>query len=496
MRILIVCSEYEGLVKVGGLSDFTTALAARLATQGHDVRVLLPRYASLPPSLPLEAVGAISVPLSMWQTHGGYVWRWQHGQVPVYLLEHQDFFNRSGVYDDGLQPYPDNPLRFAYLSHAAFSLCKLLNWYPDILHASDWPTALVPFYRREHYAADPHFRHCHTLLTIHNGAYQGRFERHWHEPLGIHPRLLVPGLFEDQRAINLLKGGIGCADQLVTVSPSYRDELVTEAGGHGLHRFYQRRRNELVGVVNGVDTRLWNPTTDNALDQRFGPGDMAGKARCKAAQQAKFGLAVDRDVPLIAMIGRVASQKGFALLLPALHALLPGRWQLVVMGHGEPRWQQELTALAERYPGHLVYHPSFSDSGTRALLGAADYLLMPSLFEPCGLSQLYAMRYGTIPLVTPVGGLRDTVIPLDQAASNRARATGYCANSCDSAGIAAMLQRLEQDYANQTLTALLRRNGMAQQFSWKTVAERYSQIYRSVCRIDVPRLPLTRHAAA
>lgn len=496
MRILLVTSEYEGLVKVGGLSDFSAAMAAALARQGHEVRVLLPRYARIDPELKLTPVGPLTVPLSFWQSHGGFVWRWQHASVPVYLLEHQQFFGRSGIYDDGLNPYDDNPLRYAYLSHAAFSLCQLLDWYPDVIHASDWPTALVPFYRREHYASDPRFRRCRTVLTIHNGAYQGRFDRHWHEPIGIHPRLLVPELFEDMGCINLLKAGIRLADELVTVSPSYRDELLQPATSHGLAASYQHRRQQLSGIVNGVDAGSWDPASDPAQSQPFGPGRLAGKAGCKAEQQQRHGLPVDDSLPLLAMIGRVASQKGFAQLLPALEALLPGRFQLVVMGHGEPRWQQALTALAARFPQQLVYLPSFSDSGTRALLGAADYLLMPSLFEPCGLSQLYAMRYATIPLVTPVGGLKDTVIPLGPTLDNRDRATGYCANAVSSEALVAMLQRVEREFGDQMLLAQLRRNAMASNFSWDQAASRYRLLYQRACRHHSRSVPLTRRRAA
>ncbi|GAA5218047.1 glycogen synthase GlgA [Corallincola platygyrae] len=475
--------EYEGLVKVGGLSDFSAAFTQQMRKEGQDVRVVMPYYGKLQGTLKIERSIPLEVQLSCWQSFHCLAHEVAYKGVLLYLIEYQALYGREGIYDDASGAYGDNPLRFALLSHAAFDLAIALAWQPDILHCSDWQGALVPFYRREHFAHEPLFARTRTVLTIHNGAYQGRFDGGWHQALGIHPKFMVPQLFEDMGCINLLKVGVSLADSIVTVSPSYRDELMTNERGHGLAPVFCQRRDDFSGVLNGVDLSEWDPSKDSALPANYSKGDMSGKRLCKQALLERLGWSTDHDLPLFCSIGRVAQQKGFSLMLPAIEPLLAsGILRCVVMGHGEPDYVEQLNRLAAMYPQHFCYLSDFSRDGTHSVMAASDYLLMPSLFEPCGLSQLYAMRFGTVPVVHAVGGLKDSIAGLDSITSNRAWATGYQFSEADSDVLKELLALVVHHYHyDEMLLQLLRRNGMSIDLDWQRVVDAYLKLYQSLC---------------
>ncbi len=488
MKVLLVSSEYEGLIKVGGLSDFVRALAHALKRRGHDVRVLIPYYRQLKTQIDHSlATFPIDVRLSVWRSYRCAVHRHMDGQIPVYLLERNDCFDRSGIYDNQRGAYADNPLRFALLAHAAFELSLALNWPPDVMHASDWQSSMLCFYRKEHFGFDPFFRFTRTVLTIHNGAYQGRHDAVWHEPMGIHPKFMVSSLFEDMGCLNIIKAGICLADRVVTVSPSYRDELLERDTSHGLSDIFGKRRGNFIGVLNGVDEQTWSPEVDPFIPQRYSVERLSGKAVCRNALIGKLGLSGWQALaPIFAYIGRVVEQKGISILLPAIRAYLQStgavhKATFVVMGHSEPRFQAELKTLSEQFPDHFFYQQEMAEQDSRHLLSGADFLLMPSLFEPCGLSQLYAMRYGTVPLVNAVGGLRDTVIPLDSGATNRSSATGYAIYTPSALLLEQLIDRAANDFSQAAgLYAMLQRNGMRLRFSWNDAARQYERLYKSV----------------
>lgn len=482
MRILLITPEYERLVKVGGLADFSRAIGQALARQGHDVRVLMPCYAKLPQSVRhYQQSWNVKSRLSIWETFDTEIGLWQDGQVAVYLLNYPEFFGRGGIYDEFGFPYADNPKRYALLSHTAFGLCKALNWFPDIFHASDWQGAMVPFYRRIHFAHDPDFLHTSTVLTIHNGAYQGRFDASWHEALGIHPQFMVPSLFEDMGTLNLLKAGVTLAEKVVTVSPSYRNELLEAETSHGLFHTFRHRHRDFLGVLNGVALDEWDPASDPHISTHYNVRYMQGKARCKRQTMADNGLEVHVERPLFAYIGRVVEQKGFGLLLPVLQQLLAQQdIAVAVVGHGEPRYQHPLAELQSRYPDRFVYIDQFTEQSTRPWLASADFLLMPSLFEPCGLSQMYAMRYGTLPIVHAVGGLRDTVHDLDSTHANRSIATGFAFYEATETALTEAMMRAIELYVQAPMTLrMMQRNGMNRDNDWDQCAQAYTQIYQS-----------------
>jgi starch synthase len=330
------------------------------------------------------------------------------------------------------------------------------------MHCCDWQSALVPFYLREHHAHNPFFRHTRTVLTLHNGAYQGHHAFEWHEAIGIHPKFMIPGLFEDRSSLNLMKGGIVLSHRVTTVSPNYRDELLTAEMGHGLHHTLMPRSASFVGILNGVDNDAWSPEFDVLQPIAFDESSLDKKEECKRLLQEKLGLAVDRERPLFAYIGRIAHQKGFELMLPALEELLPTGIQAVFVGHGEARYQGPMADLQSRYPDSFRYVNDFSPEATRPVLGASDFLLMPSLFEPCGLTQLYAMRYGTIPIVTPVGGLKSTVTPVDTTPE----------------ALKVTIKEAIKDFKTAPMVIhQLRLNAMRKRFLWSTAAEQYLTIY-------------------
>ncbi|TCI03359.1 glycogen synthase [Corallincola luteus] len=479
VKILLVTSEYEGLVKVGGLSDFCTAFAEQLKRQGQDIRVLMPFYGRIQDEVSISHSFPIAIPLSCWQTFHAVIHCVTLKGVTLYLLEYHALYGRDGIYDDGHAAYQDNPLRYALLSHAAFDLSLALKWQPDVIHSSDWQGALVPFYRREHFAASTFFSATRTVLTIHNGAYQGRADYDWHEQLGIHPKFMVPQLFEDMGCLNPLKAGVVMADRIVTVSPSYRDELLANATSHGMAGVFNYRRADFTGVLNGVDLVEWDPASDSCLPFNYSADQPAGKQKCKQQRLKQLGLDSLEDKPLFCFIGRIAQQKGFSLLLPLLRQLLQAdAMRCVVMGHGEEGFVKELEKLAAHYPHSFRYLADFSREGTHNTLAASDYMLMPSLFEPCGLSQLYAMRYGTVPIVHGVGGLKDSVTGLDALTANRSKANGYqFFEPTLKSFLATVKQAIKHYHDDPFLLQLLRRNAMSTRFDWQRVAEEYIAIY-------------------
>jgi starch synthase len=494
MRVLLVTPEYEGLVKVGGLSDFCRAMAHALIKRGHDVRVFMPHYRVLKSLETTNVIESMTVPLSTWHSYDCSVNLYMDDEVPVYLVERDDLFDRAGIYDEK-EAYFDNPLRFAFLSHASFSLCESLNWQPDILHGSDWQGAMLPFYKRIHYAHERFFHPTRTVLTIHNGAYQGRYDVSWHEAMGISPKYMVPQLFEDMGTLNMMKGGVTLADRVVTVSPAYRDELLEAPTGHGMHKIFQRRAAQLQGILNGVDNKMWDPDNDPFQPYSYNYKEIGGKRECKREFLKNLGWKFDTDTPLFASIGRVAGQKGFDLMLPTLKSMLEKDVQAVVMGHGEDVYVGRMRELEAEFPGQFLYIPDFSPKGTRRLLAASDFLLMPSLFEPCGLTQLYAMRYGSIPVVHHVGGLKSTIVTLDSAGSNRAKATGYAFVSPTVKAFKEVMERAINDFKTDHMTIrLIQRNGMCQHFSWRLAATKYEDIYRELVKrpepVELERLAL------
>jgi len=411
LKILFVTPEVEPFVKVGGLADMVGALPKELAKLGHDVRIVCPAYGSVKRigewrALP-EPLGVEGGPGTMWAR------TWETvlpgSAVPVYFLENNDFFARPEVYTSPWGACEDNDLRFAFLSRASLTLCQQLNWIPDVIHGHDWTTGLLPMMLNTTLRHTPLGRAA-TIFTIHNLEHQGYSP----ERLMDFARIDRVEFHRDQLAaygmVNLMKTGLYHSTKLTTVSPTYANEIKTADGGFGLDATLRFRAGDLVGIVNGIDNDAWNPATDRALPANYSAADLAGKAVCKARLQAHFGLEVNPKVPLFGVVSRLASQKGLDLLaeeLPAIMELM--RVQIVLLGNGDARLENTFRWGNQAFRGSFGAHIGFDGNLARLIQGGSDFFVMPSRSEPCGLTQMYAMRYGTVPVVRATGGLMDTV---------------------------------------------------------------------------------------
>jgi starch synthase len=408
LKILFVVSECTPIVKTGGLADVAGALPAELHRRGHDVRVVMPRYRAAK-AFPAEKLPApLQVPTGVGSL-GAAVWRAEIADaVPAYLIEHDGLFDRGGIYGDGHGDYPDGLLRYAFLSRAAIELCGVLDFVPDVLHAHDWQAALVPVFVDVLGATVGPCTSSATVLTIHNLGHQGRFPSAAYASIGLGAEHLSPGLFEFYGSVNVLKAGLLTATQLSTVSPCYAQEIQTPQGGAGLDGVLRRRRHALIGILNGIDQRRWDPATDAHLPAHFDASSLAGKATCKAALQTELGLAARPEVPLVGLVSRFVPQKGIDIFAEALGDLVDLDLQFAVLGSGDLGLESYFTRLTMDTPN---FKARFGHQERLAHLieAGADLFVMPSRYEPCGLSQMHSQRYGTLPLVRAVGGLKDSV---------------------------------------------------------------------------------------
>lgn len=402
LRVLFVVSECVPIVKTGGLGDVAGALPAALRARGHDVRILMPRYRAAKgfPARRLE--GPLGVPMG-----GGTRWCAVYegelaGGVPIYLLEHDVLYDRDGTYGDRHGDFGDNALRFGLLSHAAHVLHETTGFQPDLFHANDWQTGLVPIYGGLRGDRRP------SVLSIHNLGYQGWFSPDDLRGLGFGGEQALRYGLETYGNLNYLKGGILNATMISTVSPRYAQEIATPDGGMGLDWALRQRRDALVGILNGIDDNVWNPAADEHLPASYDADDLAGKALCKAALQRELGMPERPDVPVVGMVTRFAHQKGIDVFAGALGRLLSHDVQFAILGSGEG-WAEELfTGLSQQVPNVGAYI-GISERLAHLVEAGADMFVMASRYEPCGLNQMYSQRYGTLPVVRAVGGLFDTV---------------------------------------------------------------------------------------
>jgi starch synthase len=476
LKVLFVASECAPFAKTGGLGDVVGALPPALARLGIDVRVVMPLYAGMPWNRfePLE--GALTVPMY----HGPArcavrLGRLPRSEVPVYALEHRRYFDRPYLYGPPGGAYDDNLERFTFLSRGALELVKGLGWLPDVVHCHDWQAALVPVYvntvewsRPLHGAA--------TVYTIHNLAYQGVFDPGALFVTGLGREHYHPYEFEHFRTLNLTKAALYHSTLLSTVSPTYGREIQTPEHGWGLDSVLASRSRDLVGILNGIDVVEWDPRSDPHLPAHFDAGDLAGKVRCKAALQEEAGLPVRGDVPVFGLVGRLTDQKGVDVLAAALDRILEWDLQLVLLGTGNPGLEAAFRAAAARRPDRFAAWIGFSDPRAHRIEAGSDYFLMPSRFEPCGLNQMYSLRYGTLPVVRATGGLVDTVEPYDERTGG---GTGFLFGDLTPGSLADTIGwALSTWWDRPAHVAAMRRRGMAEDFSWARAARAYDALYR------------------
>ena len=476
LNILFAVSELAGVAKTGGLADVAAALGPWMKKLGHDVRVIMPAYRQAMAVLPTVVVGAGEVAFNSGTRFGFAIRQGEFAGVTVYLIEHNDYFDRSGLYTHGGEGFADNAQRFAFFCKAALQACQTLQFRPDIIHGHDWQSALLGYYLKIHEAGNPFFADTSTVLTIHNGAYQQHTPAALLDALGIDRYWFNPNFFEDHGQLNLLKGGIAFADKITTVSPHYAEELQTELGSHGLAYIIDRRKQDFSGILNGCDYLEWNPETDSYLPAHYSLNDIAGKSVCKQALQQRLNLPVMADKPLYGMVSRLAEQKGFAYLIPALWHFLQEDVQVVLQGSGDVKIAAELNHLANAFPDKCRFIEAYDNGLAHLIEAGADFFLMPSLFEPCGLNQMYSMKYGTLPIVRAVGGLVDSVKCFETGVEN---ATGFMFGPAQWERLLQCLRQTKDVYSDSKTMSRLIHNAMSESFTWELSAEKYLAVYRA-----------------
>ncbi|MEM7082669.1 MAG: glycogen synthase GlgA [Pseudomonadota bacterium] len=478
LKICLASSEFAPLAKTGGLADVSAALSAYLHQAGHDIRVLMPRYATLNldglAARPVDFLQNISVPIGPWDIEYSidYVTLPDSG-LTIYLLRCPVLYDRPGLYTND----DDEHLRFVLLSRAAIEMCQRMGFAPDVFHCHDWHTSLVPLYLRSIYAWDSLFTKTKSVLTIHNIGYQGVFDRSVLNDLhlGEHAHMLHQDDLNAGR-INFLKTGLLHADALTTVSPTYAREIQGEEYGMGLDGVLRARSDRLVGILNGVDYGEWDPAVDKRIPANYTSDDLSGKRLCKTELMRQMGLDVDPDRPLVGIVTRLASQKGIVLMQGVLPALLARRpFSVVVLGSGEPQYERFFEALQQAAPGAVCFYRGYNEDLAHTIEAGSDIFLMPSAYEPCGLNQMYSLKYGTVPVVRRTGGLADSVVQIDPSAGT---GTGVVFDHYDESGLAWALNRTLDLYERTELWRRLMRNGMQQDFSWQRQGERYVSLFR------------------
>jgi len=475
LKVLFVTSECAPFAKTGGLADVAGALPKALAGRGIDVRVVMPLYAGIDWNSLEVLEGTVVVPVAHGRAYGGVRMGTLPGsRVPIYFLDHRGYFDRPFLYGPPQEAYGDNLERFTFLSRGALELCKALAWIPDVIHANDWQTALVPGFLNTVEWAQP-LHGAASIYTIHNLAYQGVFDGGALWLTGLGWEHYKPEEFEHFGALNLTKGAIIHSTLLSTVSPTYAREIQTAAFGYGLDGLLAGRGDDLIGLLNGIDAHEWDPGTDPYIAAHYSRLDMGGKAECKAALQREAGLPVRDDVPLFGLVGRLTSQKGIDVLAQALEGLLNLDLQFVLLGTGDPEAEAYLRWLDSVRGDRFRAWLHFDNGRAHRIEAGCDFFVMPSRYEPCGLNQLYSLRYGTLPVVRATGGLADTVNNYDELTGS---GTGFIFHDLNPGAIydtvgwalATWYQRPAHIKAMQELA-------MAQDFSWEHSAYEYEQLY-------------------
>jgi starch synthase len=475
LKVLFVASEIAPFRKTGGLADVAGVLPRALRQRGIDIRVVMPLYQGIPWNTLERLDGMLSVPMYFGQARAGV--RMGHlpgSDVPVYFIEYNRFFDRPHLYGPPGQAYPDNLERFSFLSRASLEMCKTLGFIPDVIHANDWQTALVPVYVNTVEWSKP-LHGAGTLFTIHNLAYQGNFESGALFITGLGPQHYNSFEFEHFGDMNLMKAAIRHSNILSTVSPTYAREIQTSAYGFGLDGELALRSRDLRGVLKGIDTHEWNPASDPNIAAPFSADDIAAKATCKAALQRQLGLPVRPDVPVFGVVGRLTAQKGFDVLAHALDRILAWDLQMVLLGNGDAEAERFFSHLATVRSDRFRAFIGFDEGLAHRIEAGSDFLLMPSRFEPCGLNQMYSQRYGTLPIVRGTGGLLDTVSNYDQASGN---GTGFIFWDLSPGTIADTIGWALSTYFDRPEhIAIMRKRAMEQDFSWDRAAAAYEQLY-------------------
>ncbi|WNG39712.1 glycogen synthase GlgA [Archangium violaceum] len=473
MKILYVASEVTPFSKTGGLGDVAGSLPAALAELGHEVKIVTPRYSSIKTDQLTPTGHHLELRFPFGIERGPILARRLSPNLEVLFLENEHFYGRGGIYGDAWGEFGDNHRRFAYLSLGALQAAQRLGFHPDIIHVNDWQTGLVPVALQRGYQGTALAR-ARSVFTIHNLAYQGQFNKHVMEDLGLPWELFNAehGL-EFYDTVNFLKGGIQFADALTTVSPTYAKEIQQPDGGASLDGLLRRRQGVLTGILNGIDVHEWSPETDTYLPARYGANDLSGKAVCRRELLRRFGLREDTHAPVFGIVSRLAWQKGIDLLLEVLPQALHSDIRFVAVGSGEGQYEEGLRALQHHFPQQVGTFIGFDQGLSHLVEAGADFFIMPSRYEPCGLNQMYSLRYGTVPIVRATGGLVDTV-------DGGLDGNGILFEAFHPTALLAALRRAQALYAEPERLLAFRRRGMGRDFSWAASARKYERLFASL----------------
>ncbi|MDR2953130.1 MAG: glycogen synthase [Treponema sp.] len=493
MKILMVTSEAVPFVKTGGLADMVSSLSASLAKLGHEVKIVLPRYYSVERGALQHLPGALGVPM-------GGIEEWcgvytadlpgtaRKNPVEVFFIDHEIYFGRDGIYGSYAETdFLDNPRRFSFFCKSVFQLCRMIGWFPDIVHAHDWPAALAPVYLKfaERVPGSAGgFHKTASVLTVHNLGYQGIYGKDNYSYFGLGWDVFYRAGFEDWNMLNMLKAGLYSADKLNTVSPNYAEETKVQAHGFRLDGVLRYRSADYSGILNGIDSKVWNPAKDKYIPEPYSAKNMAGKAKAKEALQKEYGLPQNADVPVIGMVTRLTGQKGVGELFGPAYG---SAWsicrdmdiQMVLLGSGESWCEHEIMSLASRL-SNFKAKIGYSEKISHLIEAGSDFFLMPSLYEPCGLNQMYSLAYGTLPIVRRTGGLADTVENFNEDTGG---GTGFMFDELNPSSIYNTAGWAVWAWYNRRADIEeMRLRGMKQNFSWEKSAEKYVELYKKAAR--------------
>jgi len=468
MKILFLISEVEDIVKTGGLADVGKALPIALSELGHEVKIVLPYYKAVADSLKLSNATPQQIIYTNGKNYAFDIKELNFNGISVYFVDYPKYFNNDKLY--GEDSKFSNAEKFTFFSLAALKTAEAVGFKPDILHTNDWHTSMACYFAKHSPLSYDYFTQTRSVLTIHNAAFQGT------DNLTNIPSIdpTSPGMYVESNHLNMLKTGLLYADHICPVSITYAQEIATPLGSHGIDDVIRQRINVVEGVLNGCDYDQWDPSTDEFIAAHYSVDDMSGKAACKKDLQRTFGLKVDSEVPILGMVCRTTLQKGFGYLMPIIDDILKHNVQIALVGTGQKDITEELHQIANAHPKQFVFVEDFKPDYAHKVEAGADFFLMPSEFEPCGLNQMYSLAYGTTPIVRGIGGLKDTIVDINEPEGN-----GFVFNKPTPEALLsvvrkALLVRLED---NKTLHAVIKR-GMQKKFTWKAAANKYVDIYQ------------------
>jgi len=491
LKILFVTSELFPFMKTGGLADVSAALPQMLTELGHEVRILVPKYGAIDSRKYKihEVVRLKDIPVKIGDKEVIFSLRSsflpsQRVRVQIYFLDNQEYFgSRKSLYTDPISgaDYKDNDERFILLAKSLFQLIKLLGWVPDIIHSNDWQCGLIPAYHKNVYANEAPFDEIKNIFTIHNLTYQGIF------PASTFDKTELPASIKNDKhafmdgKLNFIKNGILYADHVTTVSEGYAKEIVSKKDvGLNLQPCLAKRKSSLSGIVNGIDTAVWNPQTDKFIPQKYSYETLAKKLDNKKILVERFGMQFNEKLPVLGIISRLNDAKGIDLVLEAFDELMKMDIQLVLLGTGDRKYQAAFEKLNRKHQGKFASYLGFNDDLAHLIEAGSDMLLMPSKFEPCGLNQMYSLMYGTIPVVRETGGLADTVTRYDEKTGD---GNGFVFQKYDSASMIKELKKATKVFQDQKAWQKIMKNGMKSDFSWKSSAKKYIELYKTVLSV-------------